>query len=134
MAKRNVLDWLRRPVVVAPMAGGPSTPELVIAAADAGAVGFLAAGYKTPAAMAAELAAGRRASPDPSGVDLIVPRRPSTEAESITGYVSSLAAHAEAVGASLGEPTWDDDYLDEKIAVLVAGPPAPGRLPLALSP
>ena len=49
---------LRRPLVVAPMAGGPSTSDLVIAAAGAGALGFLAAGYKTPAAMAAEIAAG----------------------------------------------------------------------------
>jgi nitronate monooxygenase len=124
MAKRNVLDWLRRPVVVAPMAGGPSTPELVIAAADAGAVGFLAAGYKTPTAMAAEIAAVRGASPDRFGVNLFVPGIPSTEAESIAGYVSSLAAHAEAVGAPLGEPTWDDDHLDEKVAILLAGPPA----------
>src|SRR5580692_5150337 len=124
MAKRNVLDWLRRPVVVAPMAGGPSTPELVIAAADAGAVGFLAAGYKTPAAMAAEIAAVRGGSPDRFGVNLFVPGIPSAEAESIAGYVSSLAAHAEAVGASLGEPTWDDDHLDEKIAILLADPPA----------
>ena len=124
MAKGNVLDWLRRPVVVAPMAGGPSTPELVIAAADAGAVGFLAAGYKTPAAMAAEIAAVRGASPDRFGVNLFVPGSPSTEAESIAGYVSSLAAHAQAVGASLGEPAWDDDHLDEKIAILLADPPA----------
>jgi nitronate monooxygenase len=57
-------------------------------------------------------------------VNLFVPGSPSTEAESIAGYVSSLAAHAEAVGASLGEPTWDDDHLDEKIAILLADPPA----------
>ena len=92
-------NWLRRPVIVAPMAGGPSTPELAVAAADAGAVGFLAAGYKTPAAMAAEIAAVRAASPDQFGVNLFVPGLPSTEAESITEYVSSLAAHAEAVDA-----------------------------------
>src|ERR1700684_1922411 len=124
MAKRNVLDWLRRPVVVAPMAGGPSTPELVIAAAAAGAVGFLPAGYKTPAAMAAEIAAVRGASPDRFGVNLFVPGIPSAEAESIAGDVSSPAGHAEAVGASRGEPTWDDDHLDEKIAILLADPPA----------
>jgi len=58
MARPGVLDVLRRPLVVAPMAGGPSTSDLVIAAAGAGALGFLAAGYKTPAAMAAEIAAG----------------------------------------------------------------------------
>ena len=46
---------LRCPVVVAPMAGGPSTAELVIAASAAGALGFLAAGYKTAAAMRAEI-------------------------------------------------------------------------------
>ena len=49
MVRPRLADLLRRPVVVAPLAGGPSTAELVIAAAGAGALGFLAAGYKTPA-------------------------------------------------------------------------------------
>ena len=44
MTRQGVLDVLRRPLVVAPMGGGPSTSGLVIAAARAGAVGFLAAG------------------------------------------------------------------------------------------
>ena len=49
----------RCPVVVAPMAGGPSTPGLVTVAAAAGALGFLAAGYRTAAALrAAATAAG----------------------------------------------------------------------------
>jgi NAD(P)H-dependent flavin oxidoreductase YrpB (nitropropane dioxygenase family) len=43
------------PVWVAPMAGGPSTTDLVAAAAHAGALGFLAAGYKTAAAVKAEM-------------------------------------------------------------------------------
>jgi NAD(P)H-dependent flavin oxidoreductase YrpB (nitropropane dioxygenase family) len=42
MANRNVLDWMRPPVDVTPMAGCSSTPELVIAATRAGAVGALA--------------------------------------------------------------------------------------------
>ena len=57
MARYALTDLLRSRIVVAPMAGGPSTAELVIAAARAGALGFLAAGYKTPGAMAAEIAA-----------------------------------------------------------------------------
>ena len=48
-------------VVVAPMAGGPSTPALVVAAARAGGIGFLAAGYKTPAAVGDEIGALRAA-------------------------------------------------------------------------
>jgi nitronate monooxygenase len=47
-------DLLRRRIVVAPMAGGATTTDLVIVAARAGALGFLAAGYKTPAARAGQ--------------------------------------------------------------------------------
>ena len=47
------------------MAGGPSSTALVIAAARAGALGFLAAGYKSPGAMAAEIAAVRAATAGP---------------------------------------------------------------------
>ena len=115
---------MRRPVVVAPMAGGPSTPELVIAAAGAGALGFLAAGYKTPAAMAAETIAVRAGTSEPFGVNLFLPGVPSTEVESIGAYVSALAPQAEAVGAPIGDAVWDDDRLEEKIEVLLAAPPA----------
>ena len=52
----GLLDLLRRRIVVAPMAGGPATVALVVAASRAGALGWLAAGYKTPEAMAAEIA------------------------------------------------------------------------------
>lgn len=36
---------LALPVITAPMAGGPTTPALVVAAAGAGGLGFLAGGY-----------------------------------------------------------------------------------------
>jgi len=70
MARYRFTDLLRRPIAVAPMAGGPSTTDLVIAATRAGALGFLAAGYKTPAAMAAEIAAVRAATAEPFGVNV----------------------------------------------------------------
>ena len=40
-------------VVLAPLAGGPSTPELAAAVANAGGLGFVAAGYLTPDELAA---------------------------------------------------------------------------------
>lgn len=40
----SILDSLSIPVIIAPMAGGPSTPELVSAAAGNGTFGFLAGG------------------------------------------------------------------------------------------
>ena len=69
------LDLLRRPIVVAPMAGGPSTRP-GYRGRRRGALGFLAAGYKTPAATAAEIAAVRAATAEPFGVNVFVPGTP----------------------------------------------------------
>lgn len=106
------------------MGGGPSTSGLVIAAAEAGALGFLAAGYKTTAAMAAEMVVVRAGTSAPFGVNVFVPSEPSRDARGVARYLESLDRDAEAVGASLGEPTWDDDAFGDKIAALVADPPA----------
>src|SRR5215831_20959751 len=99
MTRPGVLDLLRRPLVVAPMAGGPSASELVVAAAGAGAVGFLAAGYKTPAAMAAEIAAVRAGTAGPFGVNVFVPGAPSPTAKRTAGYSGPLAAAPRPSGA-----------------------------------
>src|SRR5271169_301405 len=113
------LDLLRRRIVVAPMAGGPSTTDLVIAAARAGALGFLAAGYKTPAAMAAEITAVRAATAEPFGVNVFVPGVPCPDAGVLARYLDSLGPDA-----ARGDATWDDDGFDGKIAALLTDPPA----------
>jgi nitronate monooxygenase len=114
----SLADLLRRPVVVAPMAGGPTTPELVIAAARSGALGFLAAGYKTPEAVAAEIAAVRAATAEPFGVNVFVPGTPCAEPAALARYLDSLGPDAV-----LGEASWDDDGFGGKITVLLADPP-----------
>src|SRR6516225_895438 len=113
----ELLDLLRRRIVVAPMAGGPSTAGLVIAAAEAGALGCLAAGYKTPGAMAAEITAVRAATAEPFGVNVFVPGRPHGDAAALARYLDSL-------GPGRGDASWDDDSFDGKIAALLADPPA----------
>ena len=55
------------PIVLAPMAGGPSTPELAAAVSEAGGLGFLAAGYNTADAMAGDVAATRALTRAPFG-------------------------------------------------------------------
>ena len=124
MAHKQVRDALRRPVVVAPMAGGPTTVELVIAAAAAGAMGVVAGGYKSAAAMAAETAAVRDGTTEPFGVNVFVPGKPSASPEAVATYMESLRGDFDAVGAPLGEATWDDDDFDGKVAALLAEPPA----------
>ena len=91
MARPGWADLLGRPVVVAPMAGGPSTPDLVIAAAGAGVLGFLAAGYKEPEAMTAEISAVRAATPEPFGVNVFVPGTPCPDTGALGRYLSSPA-------------------------------------------
>ncbi len=114
---------LRRPVVVAPMAGGPTTPALVAAAAEAGALGFLAAGYQTAEAMQAGIASVRRATSGPFGINLFVPGRPASDPAATARYVSSLRGDADRAGAVLAEPTWDDDGWTAKLDALLADPP-----------
>ena len=119
MARPRLADLLRRPIAVAPMAGGPSTADLVIAAAGAGALGFLAAGYKTPAAMAAEITAVRAATAEAFGVNVFVPGAPCADRGELDRYLGSLRT-----AGPLGDGTWDDDGFDGKVAALLADPPA----------
>jgi nitronate monooxygenase len=123
MTGYQIGDLLRRPVVAAPMAGGPSTPGLVTAVAGAGALGFLAAGYKTAAALRAEISAVRAVTAEPFGVNIFVPGEPASDPDALAAYIASLAADAGRLGTATGEPAWDDDDWDSKIDALIADPP-----------
>jgi len=105
------------------MAGGPSTPALVIAAAEAGALGFLAGGYKTAADMAAEVARVRSATSRAFGVNLFVPGRATRESGALSAYVSLLEKEAVDTNAHVGVPNWDDDAYEAKLTVLLHDPP-----------
>jgi nitronate monooxygenase len=112
------------PVICAPMAGGPSTPELAVAVSNAGGLGFLAAGYKTAGQVNDEIYAVRGATSRPFGVNLFVPRRDVADVSAINSYLRELAPEAEALGAVLAAPTWDDDHWQDKVALLVSNPVA----------
>ena len=110
------------PVIVAPMAGGPSTPALVAAAAAAGALGFLAAGYKSVENMAGEIAAVRD-STDHFGVNVFVPDDSPVDRAAVERFRERLRPEAERYGVELPGIRWDDDdHWSEKIALLAADP------------
>ncbi len=116
------LAELRTPIVAAPMAGGPSTPALAAAVGRAGGLGFLAAGYRTPEALASQIRELRELSSAPFGVNLFVPG-PVPDVESIAAYRAELAAEAARYDVDLPEPDpRDDDRWDEKVALLLADP------------
>ncbi len=106
------------------MAGGASTPALAAAVSEAGGLGFLAAGYKTAAAMRAEITATRALTSRPFGVNVFMPSLDDIDAADVTAYRDRLAPEADRLGASLGLPTARDDDYDAKIADLLDDPPA----------
>ena len=101
MTADRVRALVSRPIVVAPMAGGPSTPALVAAAGEAGALGFLAAGYKTPEALSEEIEAVAAMTSTPYGVNVFVPGRRAAQTEEVARYVESLAPDAEDLGVAV---------------------------------
>lgn len=103
------------PVVLAPLAGGPSTPELAAAVAHAGGLGFVAAGYLTPDAFEERLAQARAATDGPLGVNLFVLEDRPVDEAAVASYAQELAAE----GHELGRPHFDDDHLEEKLAVTI---------------
>lgn len=90
----TVLSRLTTPIIAAPMAGGPSTPALVDAIADAGGFGFLAAGYLTPEKLREQMTAVNCGS---YGVNLFYPQAPLEDFAAIDVYAERLlpvfAAH-----------------------------------------
>jgi nitronate monooxygenase len=67
---------LRLPLVVAPMAGGPTTPELVAAASAAGALGSFGFAYTQPEEMKKQAATVRSKTERPFGINLFVAPQP----------------------------------------------------------
>jgi nitronate monooxygenase len=106
-------------VIVAPMAGGPSTPELAAAGTNAGGLGFVPAGYLTSDTFAERLGAARRLTAGPVGANLFVPQPSAGTAAAIEGYAAALSAEAEHYGVQLGDPRFDDDAWPAKLDVLL---------------
>jgi nitronate monooxygenase len=113
-----MLSTLRIPIIAAPMAGGPSTPELVAAVTSAGGFGFLAAGMLATDDLAKQITTTRELSPEPFGVNVFVPGTESTA--DLGAYQDLMVAEADRYGTQPGEPAWNDDGYAAKVDLLVA--------------
>lgn len=114
------------PLLAAPMAGGPTTPALVIAAAAAGGMGLLAAGYKSPDAFAAQIAEVRAAGV-PFGVNLFSPNPVAVDPAQFRAYAERLQAEGDRYDLDVAHtepptPAEETDDWQEKIALLLADP------------
>jgi nitronate monooxygenase len=111
------------PVIAAPMAGGPSTPELVVAAATAGGLGFLAGGYKSSETLAAQIAEVR-ARTSSFGVNLFAPAPFPVDRRDYLTYATALAPVGARFGVQVesAQVLEDSDGWEEKVDLLVAEP------------
>lgn len=113
---------LTSPIVAAPMAGGPTTPALLRAVAEAGSLGFVPAGYRTAAQLAEDVAEVRDL-PGDFGVNLFVPEHEPVDADAVRRYRDLIAAEVESTGAEVGPVVEvDDDDWDAKVDLLTRDP------------
>lgn len=104
-------------MIAAPMAGGPSTPELVAAVVRAGAFGFLAGGYLSAVSLTEQIHRVRELVDDAFGVNVFVPNvRSPVDTGVYAGRIRETAAY---YGVTPGMSRWDDDSYAAKIDVLV---------------
>lgn len=115
---RFALADLNARVLGAPMAGGPSTPELAAAVTNGGGLGFLAAGMLSAEDFADAIVAARRLTSGPLGVNLFVPQQQVGTSEQLTAFAAALAQEAQRYGVALGEPRHGDDEWDAKLDVV----------------
>ena len=118
-----ILDRLAVPIVLAPLAGGPATPELTAAVSNAGGFGFLAAGYLAASALAERLERTRTLTGAPIGVNLFMPGT-SAPPPVVDAYAARVADDAREAGVELGAGRFDDDHWGAKIELLLATPVA----------
>jgi nitronate monooxygenase len=107
------------PIVQAPMAGGPTTPQLAAAVANAGGYGFLAGGYLSADGLHAVIATMRSLVDAPFGVNLFMPSAAGKQKE-IDSYATLIQPEAERLDVGLGAPHWDDDDYAAKLEVVEA--------------
>lgn len=114
-----LLDLLRIPIVQAPLAGGASTPALTAAVLEAGAFGFLAAGYRTTEDVTADITRLRELTDAAFGLNIFVPDG-EVDPDTFAPYLTVIAREASRHGVTLGEPRYDDDSFPAKVELAIA--------------
>ena len=113
------------PVVLAPMGGGPSTPELVAAVSNAGGLGSLAAAYSNAERIQQDIAAIRKLTTRPFAVNLFSPQAQLPLKDGVKAVADFLHPYHERLGLKAPElPQKPIEDFDEQLdAVAKAAPP-----------
>lgn len=116
---------LPHPIIQAPMAGGPTTPELVAAVANAGALGTLAASFLSPEQMTTQASAIRALTDRPFAINLFILPEPIVPAQVAEQGLATLKETYEQLGCPLQLPSkWAESFLPQFEALLSIKPAA----------
>ncbi|MBP6862160.1 MAG: nitronate monooxygenase [Neisseriaceae bacterium] len=116
---------LPHPIIQAPMAGGPTTPELVAAVTNAGGLGTLAASFLNPEQMVAAATAIRALTSGPFAINLFILPEPIVDAHVAEQGLADLQATYQALGCPLQLPKkWAERFLPQFEALLEIKPAA----------
>jgi nitronate monooxygenase len=113
------------PVVLAPMGGGPSTPELVAAVSNAGGLGSLAAAYSNAERIEQDIAAVRKLTSRPFAVNLFSPQAQLPLNDGVKAVADFLRPYHERLGLKAPELSQKpiEDFNEQLDAVAKASPP-----------
>lgn len=92
---------LQLPLIVAPLGGGPTTPDLVAASSNAGALGSLAAAYLIPEQIQAAIDSVRSKTTRPFAINLFTPMPSvSLEASQVKVAIEATQSYRKEMGLS----------------------------------
>jgi nitronate monooxygenase len=113
------------PVVLAPMGGGPSTPELAAAVSNAGGLGSLAVAYSNPEQIEQDIAKLRALTKRPFAVNLFSPQAQLPLGDGSSAVIDFLRPYHERLGLKAPElPQKPIENFEEQLdAVCKATPP-----------
>lgn len=105
----SLLDDISTPIIAAPMAGGPSTPALVSAAASVGGLGFLASGTISAEQLSQDM---QEVTAPRYGVNLFCPQQPYRDLGPLEALADSLAPILPTPGLPAVDYTmgWDAKF------------------------
>lgn len=113
------------PIVLAGLAGGPGSPELVAAVSAAGGLGTLGGAYMSPSALDGAMAAIRGLTDRPYAVNLFLPERPAVPESAIAEMNARLDGYRRELGIPLSpEVTAFAEDFEAQLAVVLSARPA----------
>jgi len=116
---------LKYPLIVAPMAGGPSTPELVVAASAAGALGSVGAAYSNPATIVEFADKVRQRTSKPFAINLFIPHpAPTVDPAAVKRAIAATAGYRSELGLASPQfsAPFEEDFDAQFEAVLKIRP------------